>query len=154
MDDNSPILQVAAKAILVNNEGKILIMREAGSSYAEGTNAGKYHCAAGGRINPSESFVEGLLREVEEETGIKNFEMLYPVHVGDWWPIIKGQKRHIIGVFIVCKTETIEVHLSEEHDDYRWISADEVNQYDILSSDGEAIKSYLHSLKKEKLNII
>ena len=142
MSTEEVVLQVAAKAILVNPEGKVLIMREADESYAEGTNAGKYHAAAGGRINPSETYAEGLKREVAEETGITDFEPLYPVHVGEWWPVIKGQKRHIVAIFTVCKTRTSEVRLSEEHDDFRWISPDETGQYDILPAERDAIAAY------------
>lgn len=120
---DEPILQVAAKAILVNPEGKILILREA-KTYEEGTNIGRYH-SPGGRINPSESYEEGLRREVEEETGITDIEMLYPVYVGDWWPVIKGVPHHIVGTFTACRTKTSKVHLSSEHDDYKWIEPNE-----------------------------
>lgn len=140
---SEPILQVAAKAILVNPEGKILILREAGESYAEGTNAGKYHGAAGGRINPSESYEEGLRREVEEETGITDFTPLYPVFVGEWWPVIKGGQRHIVAIFTVCKTEITKVRLSEEHDDYKWILPEEMDQYDVLPAERDAIAAYV-----------
>ncbi len=143
MKKDEPMLQVAAKAILVTPSGKILIMREAGESYAEGTNEGKYHAAAGGRINPSETFAEGLQREVAEETGISEFEALYPVYVGEWWPEIKGSKRHIVSVFMLCTTKQSKIILSEEHDDHKWISPDEADEYDLLESDREAIKAYL-----------
>jgi len=142
MSTEEPILQVAAKAILVNPDGKVLIMREADESYAEGTNAGKYHAAAGGRINPSETYAEGLKREVAEETGITDFEPLYPVHVGEWWPVIKGQKRHIVAIFTVCKVASSEIRLSEEHDDYRWISPEESDDYDILPAERDAIAAF------------
>lgn len=141
MSTTAPILQVATKAILVNPDGKILIMREAGESYAEGTNAGKYHAAAGGRINPNESYAEGLRREVEEETGITEFTSLYPIFVGEWWPVIKGEQRHIVAIFTVCKTNVSEVRLSEEHDD--WILPEENEKYDILPAEHDAIAAYV-----------
>ncbi len=140
---DEPVLQVAAKGILVNRDGKILILREAGESYAEGTNAGKYHAAAGGRINPSESYADGLKREVAEETGITEFTPLYPVFVGEWWPVIKGVPRHIVAIFTVCETRATKVRLSEEHDDFRWILPEECDQYDILDAELEAIAAYV-----------
>lgn len=142
-DTDEPMLQVAAKAILVNPEGKILILREAGETYAEGTNPGKYHGAVGGRINPSETYAEGLKREVAEETGITDFEPLYPVHVDEWWPVIKGQTRHIIAIFTVCKVTSSEVRLSEEHDEYHWISPEEIDKYDIYPTNRDALAAYL-----------
>ena len=37
-----PVLRVAAKALIVDENGRLLILREA-STYDEGTNHGKYH---------------------------------------------------------------------------------------------------------------
>src|SRR6266700_2717665 len=129
-DTTEPVLQVAAKAILVNPEGKILILREA-KTYEQGTNIGRYH-GPGGRINPRESYEEGLRREVEEETGITDIEPLYPLFIGDWRPVIKGIEHHIVGIFTLCRTKTSEVRLSLEHDDYQWIDPAERTKYDIM----------------------
>jgi 8-oxo-dGTP pyrophosphatase MutT (NUDIX family) len=142
-DTNAPILQVAAKAILVNAKGQILILREAGDSYTEGTNAGRYHGAVGGRIKPDEKYIDGLRREVEEEVGITDFTPMYPVNVGDWWPVINGNKHHIVGIFMVCKTNTSKIQLSEEHDEYKWISPEERTQYDIVNGDREALDAFV-----------
>jgi 8-oxo-dGTP diphosphatase len=136
-----PILQVAAKALLVNSKGKILILREA-KTYVEGTNIGRYH-GPGGRIKPSESYEEGLRREVEEETGITDIEPLYPIYVGDWRPVIKDVSHHIVGIFTLCKTKTSEVRLSSEHDDYRWIDPKDASKYDIMNPEAEVIAAYL-----------
>ena len=62
-----PKLFIATKAVIVH-EGKILILREAGS-YAEGTNMGRYDFP-GGRLKPGEHFSQALGREVVEETGL------------------------------------------------------------------------------------
>lgn len=53
-------LRVAGKAIIINSKGKVLLLREA-VTYQEGTNIGRYQCP-GGRLNPGESYTEGLLR--------------------------------------------------------------------------------------------
>jgi len=137
-----PILQVAAKAILINSEGKILILREA-KTYEQGTNIGRYH-SPGGRINPSESYEDGLRREVEEETGIVDIELLHPVCVGDWYPIIKGVPHHIVGIFMLCKAKTSKVRLSTEHDDYQWIDLKNRQKYDIMEPEDKLIDQYFH----------
>lgn len=142
MSTEEPVLYVAAKAILVNPEGKVLILREADATYEEGTMAGRYHGAIGGRIDPSETYAEGLRREVAEETGITDIEPLYPIYVGEWWPLIKGRKRHIVAIFTVCKVDSSEIRLSEEHDDYQWISLEETGIYDILPAYRDALNAY------------
>src|SRR5574337_985895 len=94
------ILRVAAKAVIVNSAGKILIVREA-STYKEGTGAGRYHMP-GGRLEEGENYAEGLRREVAEETGLE-VEPLYPIFVGEWQPVINGVPNHIVAIFTVCR---------------------------------------------------
>lgn len=72
------VLRVAAKALVVNSEGKVLILREA-NTYAEGTQTGKYGLP-GGRLEQGESYEEGFVREVKEETGL-DVELGRPVFV-------------------------------------------------------------------------
>lgn len=138
---NQPVtLKVAAKAVIVNTKGKVLIAREA-SSYQEGTNIGKWGIP-GGRINDSEPFYEGLAREVTEETGLK-VEVVAPVYVGEWWPVIKDVPHHIVAMFVMCRALTTEVTLSEEHDDYAWVDGASLAEYAIMPPDDEPIKRAL-----------
>jgi 8-oxo-dGTP diphosphatase len=141
---SEPVLQVAAKAILINPAGQILILREA-TTYDEGTNIGRYHCP-GGRIKPNESYEEGLRREVEEETGITDFEPIRPFHVGDWRPIIKGVPHHIVGIYTLCRTKASKVRLSLEHDDYQWINLADRDKYDIMKPEDQVIALLARSM--------
>lgn len=139
-------LRVAAKAAIVH-KGKVLILREAGT-YDEGTNIGKYGLP-GGRINPEESFYDALDREVEEETGLK-VKPIKPIHVGEWWPEIKGNKNHIVAVFVLCESDTDEVVLSEEHDSYEWLDAKTLPKYSVVEPDRTVAEQVLNlRLQKE-----
>ena len=140
------ILKVAAKAIVVNEDGNILILREA-STYKEGTNIGRYHCP-GGRLNPGESYEDGLQREVLEETGLM-VEPLYPIYVGEWHPVIKGVPHQIIAIFTVCKASSIDVKLSEEHDDYKWIKSSDRNKFDIMTPEDKVLDRYTEWLSRK-----
>ncbi len=124
-------LRVAAKAAIMHH-GKVLILREA-NSYEEGTNIGKFGLP-GGRINAEETFFDALAREVKEETGLK-VEAVKPVYVGEWWPEIKGQKNHIVAVFVLCNSRTDEVVLSDEHDSYEWVSAKTLSNFTMVEPD-------------------
>lgn len=124
-------LRVAAKAAIVHKD-KVLILREA-KTYKDGTNIGKYGLP-GGRINPAESFFDALAREIKEETGLK-VEVVKPVHVGEWWPNIKGQKNHIVAVFVLCNSRTDEVVLSDEHDSYVWVDAKTLPEFSMVEPD-------------------
>lgn len=142
-NEMTEILQrVAAKAVMVNDEGKVLILREA-SSYDEGTNIGRYGLP-GGRINPGELFMDGLRREIAEECGLR-LEPIMPLYVGEWFPVIKGVTHHITAIFFACRAVTSDVTLSEEHDEFRWIDPVEHAGYDLMGPDNAVIQAWLDS---------
>ena len=133
------ILRVAAKALIVNDEGKVLLLREA-DTYEEGTNLGKYQIP-GGRLNPGESYEDAMYREVYEETGLK-VDILYPIYVGEWRPVIKGVPHQIIAIFTVCKVKSTDVKLSEEHDDFKWVDPANMGNINTTDPDPEVLARY------------
>ena len=139
------ILQVAAKALIVNKAGEVLILREPAKNN-RGSQDGLYGLP-GGRMNPSESYDAALHREVLEETGLK-VDILYPIYVGEWSPTIKGQKCHIVAIFSVCRAKTAEVKLSEEHDSFAWIDPREVKKFPFMPPDDKVLDRYAEWLKK------
>jgi 8-oxo-dGTP diphosphatase len=109
---SDPIVQrIATKALIVNEKGQFLILREA-KTYEEGTNIGRYQLP-GGRLELGEAFTDGLKREVNEETGLK-VEIGKPIYVGEWRPVIKGVQNQIVGIFFLCKPLSEDVRLSLE----------------------------------------
>src|SRR3990167_3831731 len=112
------VLRVAAKGVIINDEGKLLLLREA-NAYKDGTGTSRYHMP-GGRLDPGEYFEHGLHREIKEETGLE-VESLFPIYVGEWRPVIQGVPNQIIAIFTVCQAKTTKLKLSDEHDDYVWI---------------------------------
>jgi mutator protein MutT len=137
---NEIVLRVAAKALIVNDEGKVLILREA-ATYKEGTNTGRYHLP-GGRIEAGEAFFDALAREVREETGL-SIEPVRPLYVGEWRPVINGVPNQIIALFMLCKTATNEIVVSDEHDQAAWINPADFAQYDLMTPDNKVIDTYL-----------
>ncbi|MEK6818362.1 MAG: NUDIX hydrolase, partial [Nanoarchaeota archaeon] len=57
---------------LIFCKGKILLLKRADNKKVD---SGLYS-GVGGKVEPCESFYDALLREVEEETGIKEFESI------------------------------------------------------------------------------
>ena len=134
------IQRIAAKAVITDRDGDILLLREA-RTYREGTNIGKY-LLPGGRINPGEPILKGLKREVFEETGLK-IKTAQPFHVGEWSPIIHGIPHQIVGMFYTCKVSPDDITLSTEHDDYAWVKPVLIDKYTLTDSDRAALNSYL-----------
>jgi len=133
------VLEVAMKAVIVNQDGKILILREA-ATYGEGTQRGRYHMP-GGRLQPGENFEEALRREVREETGLE-VDIQYPLYVGEWRPVIHGQPHQIVATFHVCTPKSNKITLSTEHDDFQWIKPSERQKFDIMDPEDKVIDRY------------
>jgi len=75
-----------------------------------------------GRIAQHESAEEGLRREVKEELGIEDLEITKILRV---WHIYRGSKRaenDLIGITYHCLTDQEKIIISDEHQDYRWVS--------------------------------
>lgn len=134
------VLRVAAKAVIINEHGKVLLLREA-STYEEGTHLGRYQIP-GGRLNPGESYEDGLRREAKEETGLA-VEPLYPIFVGEWRPTIKGVPTQIIAIFTVCKARSSDIKLSEEHDAFEWVNPADYT-VDVVDPEPEVLKLLAH----------
>lgn len=134
--------RIALKAVIVNDEGKVLLLREA-NTYEEGTNIGRYHMP-GGRLEPGEAWEDGLRREVMEEAGL-TVEIGRPVYVGEWRPVIKGVQNQIVAIFLSCRPLSTDVKLSEEHDDYVWAAQDELSKYDVMGPEDKVLAAYFSS---------
>lgn len=129
---NSTILQVAAKAAILSPDGKVLILREA----ATGKNNTKvgYWGLIGGRLEPGETFEAALTREILEETGL-TVRVGKPLYVGEWHPVIRDVPHQIIAIFMECYSDTVDVRLSSEHDEFAWIKPADRSSYDMMEPD-------------------
>lgn len=110
--------QVAVKAVIQNDQGKFLIVRE-----------NERWQGVGGRLEKGEKLEEGLRRETQEETGITDLTVGNVIHVDEWFSKPEGELKHIVALFFLCRSNTAEVVLSDEHQEYAWITADELEKY-------------------------
>jgi 8-oxo-dGTP diphosphatase len=132
-------LFTAVKAFIVY-KNKILILKES-LKYQDGSNIGKYD-VVGGRVKPGQRFDESLLREIKEETGL-DVRIGKPFFVNEWRPVVKEEQWQIIGTFFECSTDSDQVILSEDHDDFQWIDPSEYKQYNLIDNLIPAFESYL-----------
>jgi len=139
MSAKEPILQVAAKALIVNSQGQVLLAREAKTG-PNNTQIGFYGLI-GGRLEPGETFFDGLRREVMEEVGLE-VEPDKPLYVGEWHPTIHGVAHQIIAVYMLCHVAKGDVRLSEEHDTHEWIDPLAYTAYNMMTPDDRVIELY------------
>ncbi len=76
-----------------------------------------------GHQDPGEDLVQTALRECAEEAGIA-LVAIVGAPVFDHYAVPNGKSKTTI--YYPAETATVEVHLSAEHDRFRWCSADEV----------------------------
>jgi 8-oxo-dGTP diphosphatase len=132
-------LFVATKALIENEEGKILILKES-SNYEDGSNSDKWD-VVGGRIEKGQNFKESLLREIREEAGIE-VEIKEPFFVDEWRPKVKEENWQIIGIYFKCTTKSNNIKLSDDHSEFKWINSKEFNNYNLIGNLKKVFEEY------------
>jgi 8-oxo-dGTP pyrophosphatase MutT (NUDIX family) len=135
-------LFVATKAFVSHN-GKVLVIRESGA-YADGSNPGKYDIV-GGRLEPGENYLESLLREIREETGLE-VAVGKPFFVNEFRPTVRGEDWQIIGIFFECSSSSDVVKLSPDHDAYKWIDPADFAQNQVIENLWPAFETYVNAM--------
>ena len=104
--------------------GKVLVIKRAGDHHK-----GAWEIVYG-RLDQHEDFETGLRREVAEETGITDLEIVDHISV---WHTYRGKQQmaelEVLGTTFACRTTTTEVTLSEEHSAYEWVAPEELKKY-------------------------
>jgi 8-oxo-dGTP pyrophosphatase MutT (NUDIX family) len=118
-----------AAVIRARSDARYLLLKRAVS---KDFGPGAWECPAG-RVDQGEGFEQAAHREVREELGIEMHidGILGTTHFYRGKPIPENE---LVGVVFLCSIpEPVEIKLSDEHSEYRWLSGDEALQ--MLSPD-------------------
>lgn len=110
--------KVALKAI-IQKDGKILVLKR---SCEEDVFAEMWDIP-GGKIEYGEKTVDGIKREVFEETGLDVEIEFRPWSL--WSFMTPAKERQTVGITLLAKYFGGDVKLSKEHTDYKWIDPSE-----------------------------
>lgn len=83
----------------------------------------------GGRINQQESLLDGLKRELFEEIGVKIDETPELVDAQDIF--VESKDLHVVRLTYLISKSIDSITLSDEHSDYRHVSLDKLDAYNI-----------------------
>lgn len=113
---------------LVIKDGKILIGQR---SYEESHEPGRWSIP-GGKVDRTEGGVwnvveDTLKREVLEETGVQIEDSVKLITNNTF---IRSTGHHVIALVFLCKWKSGEAKALEDTIDVKWISREEVGQYD------------------------
>jgi len=101
-------------------DNKVLLVRRARSP-------GKgFYSLPGGRVEFGETLHAALHREVMEETAL-TIDIVGPAGWREVVPKADGHGHYVILSF-AARWSAGEPHLNEEHDDYRWLAADALDE--------------------------
>ncbi len=111
---------LAAKAVIIKNDKALVLRRSEKEMRGSYLNKNEPWDLPGGSVRFHENCMEGLIREITEETSLK-VKVLKPIRVFD---VMKNQV-HMTIVTYLCVYRSGGVYLSEEHDKYYWLTIKE-----------------------------
>lgn len=139
-------VRLIQKCIIVNNEKKILALKRAADDHSWGGNWD----LPGGGYEQGEEVVAAIKREVMEEAGL-TVNSIRPIFFANRIRVDMGFFQGDI-VFATCYMTSDwggEVHLSDEHTEYKWVSPEEFKSYNFGQDSGffvEALEAYTTTL--------
>lgn len=114
-------IQITAKAVIVNANGKVLLLKRANN---EKTNSLKYDLP-GGSIEKGESIKMALIREIEEETGLTDIKIESILRVSEY---PEGHEKFddlkALRFLVYCNSGEVKLN-PREHGEYEWMEIDE-----------------------------
>lgn len=118
----------------LESQEKILLLHR-----AKGKTEGGKWCVPGGKINPDETALEAIVREIAEETGIviaasliRHVQKIYVSYPDYDFPY------HIFHTIV---TERPAVHVkAKEHQDFQWVAPKEAIQLPLVPDEDACIK--------------
>ncbi len=103
----------------------------------------------GGKLEVGETSLQALLREIEEETGLK-LDSKKTEFLGSLY-IIKPTVRYPFHIYRYIHTELPKIQLNEEHEDAVWVSPEEMLQLPLLPGAADIFFHFFPKLPSRKL---
>lgn len=125
-------------AVIFNPDNKILLCKS--------HKWGNKYVIPGGHIELGEKMEEALRREILEETGLEICDIRLISLKESIYSNTFHEKKHFIFIDYICKTDSYNVTLNEEAQEYKWVDMSEIENYEL----GGFTKSLLMELRNEK----
>ena len=129
-------------ALIFNPEGEILLVKS--HKWKE-----KY-TIPGGHIDLVERMEDALKREIKEETGLDIYDIKFICFQEFIFDQGFYKKKHFIFFDFACRTDSTDVKLNEEAEEYAWVTLEESLDLDIDPYTKNTIEEYI---RKKSLNL-
>lgn len=104
-----------SQSMLLEYEKRILLLKHLSGAWI----------LPGGRLNIQEKWIDGLRREIYEETGIEKVNVIRILGVDNW----EENGEYHYGIFVYGTTESKKIRLGKEHVDFSWVSRKDISRY-------------------------
>ncbi len=113
--------KIVAKAIIFDYEKNVLVLRKSREErWRKGSHGWDF---PGGSLEVDELLMEGLVRELEEEVGLR-VKVFAPAYIYDEIQ----EEKHLVVIKFACGQPEGELTLSSEHEHYSWIPLDSLHK--------------------------
>lgn len=133
-------MQKIGVTAFIQHDNKVLIVRRSqNESFLPG-----YYEMPGGKVEFGETAEDALIREIKEELNLK-IKPMQPFSVFSYTS--SNSTKHTIDIQFKAELDddVNNIKLSKEHDDYKLVSEDELNEYKISALMKEVIKKGFNS---------
>ena len=122
-------------ALIFNREGKLFLMRSHKWK-------GKW-VVPGGHVELGERMEDALRREVKEETNLDIHEIEFLCFQEFIYDERFWKRSHFIFFDYACKTDSTDVRLNDEAEEYRWVTLDEALALPVEYYTAVAVREYV-----------
>ena len=122
-------------ALIFNPDGKLFLMK---SHKWKGQ-----YVMPGGHIELGESMEQALKREIMEETGLDIYDIEFIGFQEFIFDDTFWERKHFIFFDYACKTDSTDVTLNSEAQEYVWIAVEDVLKLQLDPFTKKAINKYL-----------
>lgn len=137
---------IGIKALLMNENNEMLILKADPSRFV---NRSEHWDIPGGRIIEGYSVEETLRKEVEEELGITDIEIIrqFDALISNFKIPLENENLGLALFVYLCRTKERSFRLSPEHTEYKWVTVKEAKEL-LKVKYPEAFIDKLDTLKK------
>jgi len=145
MKNKKIVQKIVVAGVIINKEGKVLILQR---NKDEEVFPNIWELPSGKRefLEDSQSC---LMREIKEETGLSNIKIIMPFYVFEYQIEKPKEIRDTTQInFLVKLLKKQKVKLSTEHQNFAWISKNEIKNYQLSENTKKVILEAFKLIKK------
>jgi len=143
MSDKYPLVTVGA--LIFNKKNQILFLKSNKWSDQWGIPSGK--------LNYGESIINGLAREIKEETNLDILDIKFLLNQEIINPKDFFKKSHFVSMNHTCKAKNSDVKLNHEAQSFKWVSAKNALKLTLNKPTEELIQYFLKIKNQDKIII-